>query len=184
MFVALLLRRCHGLFGPLRGPAALALAVSLSALAMPVRAEPAMAPVPVIPVSVDCIDRAARDQQVPREILYAIGVVEGGKVGDLVYNKNGSYDLGVFQINSHWLGLLAGLYGTDRATVENHLRWNGCFSAAMAAWVLHKKITEVGGDFWRGVGNYNSANPPYHDHYLDKVVSRVRLLLRHREARF
>ena len=143
-----------------------------------------MAPVPVIPVSVDCIDRAARDQQVPREILYAIGVVEGGKVGDLVYNKNGSYDLGVFQINSHWLGLLAGLYGTDRATVENHLRWNGCFSAAMAAWVLHKKITEVGGDFWRGVGNYNSANPPYHDHYLDKVVSRVRLLLRHREARF
>ena len=137
-----------------------------------------------IPVSVDCIDRAARDQQVPREILYAIGVVEGGKVGDLVYNKNGSYDLGVFQINSHWLGLLAGLYGTDRATVENHLRWNGCFSAAMAAWVLHKKITEVGGDFWRGVGNYNSANPPYHDHYLDKVVSRVRLLLRHREARF
>ncbi len=136
-----------------------------------------------IPVTVDCIDRAARDQNVPREILYAIGVVEGGKVGDIVYNKNGSYDLGVFQINSHWLGLLAGLYRTDRATIEDHLRWNGCFSAAMAAWVLHKKILDVGGDFWRGVGNYNSANPPYHDHYLGKVVSRVRLLLRDRETR-
>ncbi len=157
-------------------------AASLAGL-LPAYAEPmpqAGANTPV-PVSVDCIDRAALDQNVPREILYAIGVVEGGKVGDLVYNKNGSYDLGVFQINSHWLGLLANLYRTDQATIESHLRWNGCFSAAMAAWVLHKKILEVGGDFWRGVGNYNSANPPYHDHYLNKVVSRVRLLLRDRE---
>lgn len=136
-----------------------------------------------VPLTVDCIDRAALDQQVPREILYAIGVVEGGKIGEIAHNSNGSYDIGVFQINSHWLGTLAELYHTDRATIEQHLLWNGCFSAAMAAWVLHKKIIDVGGDFWRGVGNYNSANPPFHDHYLDKVVSRVRLLLRDREPR-
>ena len=160
-------------------PAIAAIALSLftipSAMAEPMP--------PGVPVTVDCIDRAARDQQVPREILYAIGVVEGGKVGEIAHNTNGSYDIGVFQINSHWLGMLARAYGTDAATVEYHLRWNGCFSAAMAAWVLHKKIMDVGGDFWRGVGNYNSANPPHHDHYLGKVVSRVRLLLRDREAR-
>ena len=136
-----------------------------------------------VPLTTECIDRAALDQQVPREILYAIGVVEGGKVGEIAHNVNGSYDIGVFQINSHWLGTLAEMYHTDRATVEYHLRWNGCFSAAMAAWVLRKKILDVGGDFWRGVGNYNSANPPHHDHYLGKVVQRVRLLLRDREAR-
>jgi len=130
------------------------------------------------PVTVECIDQAARQQNLPREILFAIGMVEGGRVGDLVYNTNGSYDLGVFQINSHWLGLLAGLYGTDRSTIENHLRWNGCFSAEIAAWVLKVKLGEVGGDFWRAVGNYNSTNQPHHDHYLNKVLSRVRAILR------
>ena len=170
----------RGPSGPSYGPAVLALAGFLIA-ACPVLAEPALSPMlRGVPVTVECIDDAARAQQVPREILYAIGVVEGGKVGEIAHNANGSYDIGVFQINSHWLGLLARAYGTDPATVEYHLLWNGCFSAAMAAWVLHKKILEVGGDFWRGVGNYNSANPPFHDHYLGKVVSRVRLLLRDR----
>ena len=154
--------------------------VLILAAGSPVAAEPTPSGGPL---TVDCIDRAAHDQQVPREILYAIGVVEGGKVGEITHNTNGSYDIGVFQINSHWLGMLADLYHTDRATVEYHLRWDGCFSAAMAAWVLRRKILDVGGDFWRGVGNYNSANPPFHDHYLNKVVSRVRLLLRDRDVR-
>ncbi len=110
VFGTQLFRWLRRLAGPLGDPVVFsAVLLALSVGVPSARSEPAMAPVPVIPVTVDCIDRAALDQQVPREILYAIGVVEGGKVGDIVYNKNGSYDLGVFQINSHWLGMLANL---------------------------------------------------------------------------
>ncbi|MEI7610529.1 MAG: hypothetical protein WCJ64_24375, partial [Rhodospirillaceae bacterium] len=107
MFVASDLRGVRGLLGPLCGPAILALAILLGPGAA-ANAESGLAPMPgAIPVTVDCIDGAARQQQVPREILYAIGVVEGGKVGEIAHNTNGSYDIGVFQINSHWLGMLA-----------------------------------------------------------------------------
>ncbi len=61
-----------------------------------------------------CMLAVASAQHLPPRVLPAIHAVEGGAVGSVSPNRDGSEDLGLMQINTRWLPTLA--LGTLGAT--------------------------------------------------------------------
>lgn len=123
---------------------------------------------PIIPLTHECMFAAAARQQLPVAILYALMQKEGGRIGAVSHNKNGSDDLGVFQINTRWVPLFS-RYGIS----ASDLIYNGCTNAYAAAWLLKREIIEAGGDFWKGVGNYHSHTFKYHEPYKIDVYKKA-----------
>jgi len=123
------------------------------------------------PATVECVIEAAKKQGVPANVLLAIASVEGGKNGQIVENKNGSYDLGHLQINSiHFLP--NGRFGNLPITRED-VTWRGCYNAELAAWMLRQHLDEPGSqqDFWTRAANYHSRTPEHNARYRQKLVS-------------
>jgi hypothetical protein len=121
------------------------------------------------PATLNCIIEAANRQQIPANILLAISSIESGKNGQSVRNRNGSVDLGHFQINTiHWNqnGALAKL-GVKREDVQ----WRGCYNAEIAAYLLRLVINEnTNQDYWTKVANYHSKNPSANNRYRAKLI--------------
>ncbi len=124
-----------------------------------------MLPVMVNGVGIDCINRVAIVSHVPATVILSVMKVEGGKNGDAVRNKNGTFDYGVFQINSIWLPIIA-RYGYTRDDVQ----FNACKNAEVAAWILSQCIAN-GKSIWSGVGDYHSHTPSHNQKYSSGVRS-------------
>jgi hypothetical protein len=75
---------------------------------------------------------------------------ENGRNGQAVRNKDGTYDLGVLQINTRWLPTLA-RYGYTR----DDLQFNPCKNIMAATWILATNLAE-GKTLWSAIGNYHS----------------------------
>ena len=119
-----------------------------------------------------CIGMAANAYGLPPKLLHSLYLAERGEVGKAVYNKsNGTYDHGPFQINTIWLGKL-GPYGITANDLMNSPRIN----ATTAAWLLRSQIILAKGDVWRGVGNYRSKTPRYHNEEVYRVAYYYRAL--------
>jgi hypothetical protein len=104
---------------------------------------------------------AAARQLVPANVLLAIASLEGGRNGQVVCNANGSCDISHFQINSNtWRTELAP-WGVR---IED-LRWRGCYNAEVAAFLLHRDLSEKSGDFWTKAANYHSRTPQFNAPY-------------------
>jgi hypothetical protein len=120
-----------------------------------------------------CIIAAARVHRLPPVMLVILLNVEGGSLGRVSPNPNGTVDLGPIQINTvnvpdvaaHWHASIAGTY---RA-----LRDNFCANLEAGAWVLRRELDGAGGDFWDGVGDYHSHAPAYRTRYLRAVLDQV-----------
>lgn len=99
----------------------------------------------------DCFDDAATRHEVPPELLRAIACVESN-FDRHAYNenRNGSYDIGIMQINSIWLPQLSRF-----DIVEDHL-WDECTNIHVGAWVLSQKIAAFGYTA-RAIGAYNAG---------------------------
>lgn len=143
----------------------------------PIPETPIPPPSPVMPDYGDCIRHASRQYRLPEVLFRAILLTEGGHVGAISRNKNGSYDMGPAQINSSWLPRLAAM-GIERDRVLN----DGCLNIHIGAWIL---ATALGGqtpddpaEFWRRVGNYNSATPVFNKAYQARVWGNVGRLSR------
>lgn len=121
---------------------------------------------PVIPVTTECVAAAAAWQKVPLDILQSILAVEGGQVGQVSENTNGTVDIGPAQINTLWLPVLA-----EQGITGRMLRDNGCVNVYAASWILKTHIVESGGDIWAAVGRYHSRNARYADPYRQRVAS-------------
>lgn len=119
-------------------------------------------------VSTACITGAAHFYHLPVRLFAAVLRTEGGHVGQIHRNANGSYDMGPAQINSTWLPTLAKA-GISRAMVLQ----NGCLNVSIGAWILAQAM--VGADphdprqFWRHVGDYNSHTPRWNEKYAANV---------------
>ena len=59
------------------------------------------------PRTADCVLDAARISGMPVAALFAILATEGGKTGEAMSNRNGTWDLGPFQVNTIHLNELA-----------------------------------------------------------------------------
>jgi hypothetical protein len=119
---------------------------------------------------VACMTAVAAANGLPPLVLPAIHMIEGGHVGMIVKNANGSEDYGVMQINSSWLPTLA--QGLDRSAsqVRSDLIHDGCFNIAIAGAVMKYNVAQAGGDIWQAVGYYSSHTASFNAIYQARVA--------------
>jgi soluble lytic murein transglycosylase-like protein len=118
---------------------------------------------PDIPVPLHCINKAAIEYNIPAKLLIALLQAERGKVGQLIKNKNGSYDIGPAQINSSWLPVLK-MHGITQAEVQ----FDPCINIKVGAWIAAKAIASEN-NLLSGIGDYNSHTRQYNQSYCQKI---------------
>lgn len=115
----------------------------------------------------DCIDDAAAFQHLNVSLMRGIAQVESGMRPDRVNtNSNGTVDIGLMQINSSWLPVLA------REGISEQSLFDACTNAYVGAWILSENIRQFGPN-WNAVGAYNAASPDKRLSYARKVYDAV-----------
>lgn len=110
-----------------------------------------------------CWEDAALRYGVNAQLLYAIAKTESGlNPSAFNRNKNGSYDIGLMQINSSWLPVLQ-QYGVSKDQL-----WDPCTNIYVGAWILAQNMHRLGNS-WQAVGAYNSGKADYRLRYAQKV---------------
>ncbi len=116
-----------------------------------------------------CMALVAQIYSLPPRVLPSIQAVEGGGPGVVHRNTDGSSDLGVMQINTLWLPLLARYTRLDAAEVRERLLNRACFNIAAAGLILRTYLDETRGDLMQAIGNYHSHTPLLNQGYQAKV---------------
>lgn len=120
-----------------------------------------------MPAHADCIDDAARAHGVNRHVLRAIGWHESRLRSAAEHrNRNGTVDLGAFQINSIHLPRLQA-QGLEAADLKH-----GCTAAQVAA-AHYRGLVERHGNTWRAVGAYHSEATPARQHWYAQQIAQV-----------
>ena len=110
-----------------------------------------------------CILRSAYKYNVHPGLIEAIIVVESGfNPGAVNYNKDGSVDVGLMQINSFWFPRLK-KYGISVRDL-----FDPCVNVEVGTWILAQCIARYG-NTWEAVGCYNAVNPVKRKEYARKV---------------
>lgn len=123
------------------------------------------------PLTAACIATAAASYQLPPPALYAILATEGGQIGQAVPNKNGTSDLGPFQINTSWAKAFVQFWALpNRNAAVAELRDNGCANAVAASAILAGYRIEAQGDLQIALGFYHSHRADLADGYRRKVL--------------
>lgn len=125
---------------------------------------------PLRPLTVECVFDAARASGMPAAALFAILATEGGKTGEALSNRNGTWDLGPFQINTVHLDALAAM----GISPDDILR-DGRVNAYAAAWLLRKEYQRTG-NLWQAIGSYHSRTPHRRDAYIRRVQANLNRL--------
>lgn len=104
------------------------------------------------PLPANCWAEAGKRYGVDPWLLYSIAQQESSLRPLVVSprNRNGSYDIGIMQINSRWLPELK-RYGIT----EQHL-YEPCLNINVGAWVLAHAMRSMGPN-WKAVGAYNAG---------------------------
>jgi soluble lytic murein transglycosylase-like protein len=98
-----------------------------------------------------CFEDAGRYYGVSPHLLWAIAKVESNfNPRAINRNKNGTYDIGLMQINSSWLPYL------KKHGIDPSLLWEPCYNAHVGAMVLRHCIDTYGYS-WRAVDCYNKG---------------------------
>lgn len=114
-----------------------------------------------------CFKQAAQRYAVPVQLLEAIALQEsGGNVHAINRNSNGSFDMGLMQINSAWLPTLK-----RHGIVAQHL-WDPCVNVLVGAWILSDNFSRLGYTT-QGLGAYNAVSPHKREIYARQVLSRL-----------
>ena len=117
---------------------------------------------------ITCSIAAAIKYAVPANLVLAVAEVEGGKPGQWVVNRNGSYDVGPMQLNTSYLRELAryGITPDDVAAA-------GCYAYELATWRLARHLARDHGDLWQRAANYHSRTPTLNAKYRAKLMARA-----------
>ncbi len=125
-----------------------------------------------------CMVAAASFWHLPPRVLPVIQQVEGGRVGMVSPNRDGSEDLGMMQVNTRWLGPLARFAAIPEPAVRARLIDEPCFNIAAAAAIMATYLLEEKGDLMRAVGDYHSHTPTLNLGYQLRVLARARAMFR------
>jgi hypothetical protein len=117
-----------------------------------------------------CMAAAAAFYHLPPRVLPSIQAVEGGQIGTVHMNNNGTADLGVMQVNTIWVHQLAAATKATPQIVETHLLYDPCFNIQSAAAILQVYLVESHGNLLTAVGLYHSHTPALRDLYMSQVL--------------
>jgi len=120
-----------------------------------------------------CILAAARLYQEPPALLLIILNVEGGTLGAVSDNTNGTVDIGPMQVNQIWVPSIAGHWHASKDATFQALRDSFSANVEAGAWILRQGLDEAHGDLWGGVAYYHSHNPEYQQRYLLSVLKQA-----------
>jgi soluble lytic murein transglycosylase-like protein len=118
----------------------------------------------------ECFSGAATRYTINKQLLVAIAQTES-KLNPAALsptNKDGSYDIGLMQINSSWLPTLK-KYGIAASDLHS-----ACTSIYVGAWILANNISQHGAT-WKAVGAYNAKTPSKRVAYVQKVQRNLKL---------
>jgi hypothetical protein len=124
---------------------------------------------PTAPV-VGCIESAASAYRLPPAVVVILLSVEGGMLGHVSQNTNGTVDIGPMQVNTIWVPVVARHWNANSADTYAALRDSFCANVEAGAWILRQAMDAAHGDFWEGVGFYHSHDPGYKADYLRRVL--------------
>lgn len=116
-------------------------------------------------VPIACINQAATEYQVPAALIMAIIQVEGGQAGLAMPNTNGSFDLGVMQINTAWVPTLE-TKGYRLSDIQN----DSCKNVNVGTWILSQCLNHDAHHLIIAVGDYHSHTPALNQAYATKIL--------------
>ena len=117
--------------------------------------------------SATCFEHASQRYGVPANLLKAIALQESsGRAHAFNRNPNGTFDMGMMQINSAWLPTLA------RHGIQPQHLWDPCVSTLVGAWILANNFARLGYNT-QGLGAYNAASPHKRERYARQVLGRL-----------
>lgn len=123
-----------------------------------------------------CIDAAAAVHHVASGLIIILLRVEGGRLGAVSPNTNGTVDIGPMQVNTIWVGKIADHWGTTEAIAYRALRDNFCANVEGGAWILKQALDEAKDNIWEGVALYHSHKPVHKLAYLRQVLKHLHAL--------
>lgn len=103
-----------------------------------------------------CMLAVAQFNHLPPKVLASIQHIEGGSVGNVSPNSNGTEDLGLMQVNTIWIAPVARQTRQSEAAVRARLINDGCFNVAVAGAILRQYRAEAKGDLVVAIGYYHS----------------------------
>ncbi len=109
----------------------------------------------------------ANNFNVPLWALIGILATEKGKIGQAIQNKNRTWDLGAFQINTIHINEL-----TKIGISPESILTDANINALVATWLLSKHFTESQ-NIWEAIGNYHSKTPKFKLNYIKKVAENL-----------
>ena len=113
------------------------------------------------------VREAAAYYNVPENYLLGILEAESGfNPNALAYNKNGSIDVGLGQINSYW----APIFGPK---LWRYIAQDPRYNIHAAAWILRDCLDRFGYT-WRGIGCYHSPRESQQLRYAKRVIPFIR----------
>jgi hypothetical protein len=118
----------------------------------------------------------------PPRVLPSIQAVEGGQVGTISRNADGSADLGPMQVNTVWVAPLANAARLPPAQVAARLITDPCFNIAAAGLILRLQLNEAHGNLMVAVGHYHSHTPTLGLQYRVRVLRAAMVLFLHTPA--
>lgn len=134
----------------------------MAAIAFDVNASPPPAPVPM-EIVMECSNLGGKTFNVPPQVVRTLYRIEGGKIGTISRNPNGSFDLGPLQVNT------VNLPDIQKAfpfLTWRHITYHPCINFMVGSWFLSQKIKGRNGDVFEGVGDYHSKTPEKRIIYL------------------
>ena len=115
-----------------------------------------------------CIEKSSKKYNIPIIMLEMIvNKLEKGKKGMKNINKNGSYDMGIMQINSIHLPQLK-KFNIDETELIN----NNCVNIDVGAWILAKEIRK-NNSYALGLASYHSYTQKHQLKYLMKSLKEI-----------
>lgn len=111
----------------------------------------------------DCLDDAAMYFDLDPTLLHAIAMHESKMHADAINrNANGTYDIGLMQINTAWLPTLA------KKGISGQNLLNPCVNGYVGAWILRSNVERFG-QTWKAVGAYNASSSDKQLRYANSV---------------
>ncbi len=123
-----------------------------------------------------CMLIVAAATGLPPRVLPVIQAIEGGSVGTIHQDSNGTADLGVMQVNTIWIPALAARAGLTQAETEQHLVYDPCFNIAASALILRSYLAETDNALLPAIGDYHSHTPALNTAYAALAESKAREL--------